>query len=261
MSDTVDSASPTSLIMNYLKAQGKLRGAGPSSADVRAVLEENARNPGTVPGLTNYAPPGADAAATGGRAMPVPPIPPGVGGPDQSNTASAPGETPRGSGDPTTSAPPPGGDANSDMMRALAATGLLGSGVGAAILGGRNLPTTGTPGMPTPGGSVPPPVDPGAGVQGAPPLELPPQPGRVMQGIAGNEVSPAAVGIDRATENAPLVSGIKPPPEASLPPGPTQPTAGAEVPTMLTPAQRAAIRARAPGMGAPVRPPVRVPRL
>lgn len=265
VTNSTEVKSPRQLVWDYLAANNKLRGSGPTSADVRAALEANARNPGMIPGLDNQEPPGPDPAASatsassGNRKSSNGPIT------DQSNTSSAPGETQRGSGDPNTSAPPPSGDANSDMMRALAATGLLGSGVGAAILGGRNLPTTGTPGMPTPGGSVPPPVDPGAGVPGAPPLELPTQPGRVMQGIAGNEVSPAAVGIDRATENAPVISGLKPPPDPSIPAGPTTPTVGAEPPMMPNATTRQAIRTepgRAPLYIRPsVRPPVRVPRL
>lgn len=263
MSDTVDSASPTSLIMNYLKSQGKLRGAGPSSADVRAVLEENARNPGMIPGLTNQAPPGPDPAATatsassGNRnssngsssALPVPPIPP-------------PGGAPAGGGDPTTSAAPGsvGGDTGLGISLPAIAAAVLGGGSLGALARSR---MGGAPPLPTPGGAVPPPVDPGAGVPGV----ADPAAGRVLQGFRDNPVSPQDIAMSRATEGAPVVPPGVAPVDPNLaarapPPGPTMPVSGAEPPMMLSPAQREAIRARAPGMNTrppPVRARVRLP--
>ena len=72
-----DERSPTTLVLNYLKANGQpLNGA-----NIRTVLEESARNPGLIPGLRNDRPAteAEDQAAMvskavgGGRPLPVPP--------------------------------------------------------------------------------------------------------------------------------------------------------------------------------------------
>jgi len=51
-SPTDDPNSPTSLILAFLQSKG----LPPTSANVRQALEMNAREPGTIPGLTNMAP-------------------------------------------------------------------------------------------------------------------------------------------------------------------------------------------------------------
>lgn len=161
VTNSTEVKSPTQLVWDYLSANGKLRGSGPTSADVRAALEANAQNPGLIKGLDNQAPPGPDPAASatsassGNRNSSNGPIS------DQSNTSSAPGETARGSGEPTTSAAP-----SSDGDNSLAITL---PAIAAAVLGGGSLGAMarnrmGAGATPTPGGDVPLPVDPGAGV-------------------------------------------------------------------------------------------------
>jgi hypothetical protein len=50
-----DPLSPTTLVMNYLRAKG----LQPNAQNIRAALTENARDPSLIPGLRNQSPPGA----------------------------------------------------------------------------------------------------------------------------------------------------------------------------------------------------------
>ena len=92
---TAPDASPTTMVLQYLKS----RGFQPSSENVRRALEANARDPGVIPGLRSDRPAtdaedmaamraaGVGGAGGGARPLPIPPIPPSGGAP---NTSAAP---------------------------------------------------------------------------------------------------------------------------------------------------------------------------
>jgi hypothetical protein len=209
-----DKLSPTTLVLNYLKTKGY----EPNGGNIRKALEESYRNPGLIPGLINDRPSTAaeDQAAMLNKAT----APRGNTGPiqDQSNTASAPGETARGDGEPKTSAAPTSEGSGLDVTIPAIASAVLGGGsLGAYLrskMGG---------GAPTPGGAVAPMPDVGTGVPGiAAPEEMKlltgPQPSlidsamlKAIQGpnqqIAG---PPAAVEAPPAAA-APQVAVTEPP--------------------------------------------------
>jgi hypothetical protein len=214
---TGDARSPTTLILDYLNKKGYQ----PNSANIRTALEESFRNPGLIPGLINDRPSTKeeDQAAMLNKAM----APRGNTGPinDQSNTASAPGETARGSGDgdPKTSAAP---TSEGGGVGPLGLSVLLGLPAAAGMYGASKIPAM--PGAaPTPGGAVAPMPDVGEGVPGiAAPEEMKlltgPQPSlidsamlKAIQGpnqqIAG---PPAAVEAPPAAA-APQVAVTEPP--------------------------------------------------
>ena len=150
-----DAASPTSMILGYLSSKG----LPPSSANVRAALQLNATNPGLIPGLSNEAPPPAEAPQApvggvgqggGGVKLPTPPMPPGYVAP---NTRS-PGEGAMTGGGGAV--PPPTDDSQGGGLMSqlipyiLSAVGAGGAGLGAygmSKLGNSAAPTA--PATPT----------------------------------------------------------------------------------------------------------------
>jgi hypothetical protein len=148
-----DALSPTTLVLNYLKA----RGYTPSTENVRRALEANARDPGVIGGLrsdtaaTDADDKAAMAAARGNagggagggdsRPMPVPPIPPTGGAP---NTSAAP-------------APSDGSVSSSLGDRIIAGLGAVLPSAASALLGRGGPPPGATGGIPAPGGPGGPP--------------------------------------------------------------------------------------------------------
>lgn len=223
-----DALSPTTQVLNYLKA----RGYTPSTENVRRALEANQRDPGVIGGLrsdtaaTEADDQAAMAAARGGganagggagsRPLPIPPIPPTGGAPN-------------------TSAPPaPGGGITGDLGSKIIA------GLGAVLPSALSalLPRSGAPaapgGMPAPGVTagapqLTGPID-GAPQLPAPPAQLaPPPPG----------ASPTGDSITKALEPPPgAVTGVAPvgPGMSATPPrGPSSPTGVPPPPLPVTP--------------------------
>lgn len=56
VNSTEPDLNPTSLVMNFLKSKGMLAGNNNVGGAIRQVLEQNAREPGYIPGLRNNAP-------------------------------------------------------------------------------------------------------------------------------------------------------------------------------------------------------------
>lgn len=154
----IDPQSPTAMIMKYLARQG----VGPTSDNVRAALEQQARDPNTIAGLrADYAPPDKDGSSVAGKiegsgggpagsgqGKPTPPPPPA----DLTHVAGA-DEVGWQPGSPNTSAQPSSGMDLTGLGQAI--LGGLGAG-GLGALGARYLnrgPTLGVnePGVPAPG--------------------------------------------------------------------------------------------------------------
>jgi hypothetical protein len=94
-----DELSPISKVLSYLDSKGQKR----TNANVRLALEQNARDPTTIPGLVNAAPPTEEAPATtrstgtstgGGRNrnQPVSPTPPTNTGTTAATSAPSTGD-------------------------------------------------------------------------------------------------------------------------------------------------------------------------
>lgn len=199
--------SPTTMVMNYLQSKG-MQPNNPNFAQaIRAALEQNARQPGLIPGLENQAPPAPDPASavaaqgqpqggSGAGALPTPPMPPAGGPPPVS-----------GSGDGNTSAQPASsGGLQIGPIGAAVAAGLPAAALGygaARMMGG----ASGGPPMPmTPGSAAPPMPDVGAGVPGALPLPNAPPPTATQ--------SPMETAMQRAMQPAGaenLIPGVIPP--------------------------------------------------
>ena len=129
--DTSDVKSPTTIVLNFLRSKGM----PPSGANIRTALEQNAREPGYIPGLGNDAP-GTDSGPPVGSKP--------ASGPSGKGSA-IPTEVPLDRrGDQTTSAPPPsatggtggGGMDTSNIGKMIS----LGLGIpGAAYVGARGF--------------------------------------------------------------------------------------------------------------------------
>lgn len=209
-----DMQSPTTMVLNYLKA----RGYQPTTENVRRALEANARDPGVIEGLrsgtasTEAEDQAAMAAARGGgggggntSAAPVQTAPPTAGTGGTFGTGQSPvegGPLPP-STDSTNTPPAPSID------NATLAKGLLLGMPAAALLGG-GAALYANRGQRAPGDVVPPMPDPGAGVAtGAPPnptsdVDLfPPGSARTQVNPQGDTGVPASV-LDQATAPAEL---------------------------------------------------------
>ncbi len=218
-----DALSPTTQVLNYLKA----RGYTPSTENVRRALEANARDPGVISGLrsdtaaTEADDQAAMAAArgragggggnSGGRPLPVPPIPP-AGGPQ--NTSA-----------PPASSEPGGGITGSLGDKIIAGLGaVLPSAVSAL------LPRPGgTPPMPSGPGAVP---NPGAPQVGGPqsPLQLTgPQDGTPQLPAPPAQLAPPPPGATPTSDS--ITKSLEGPP--SMLPGvqPVQPGTVSNMPT------------------------------
>jgi len=147
-----DTASPTVMVMQYLRSKGLPL----TPQNISRALQMNSENPGMIPGLTNQAPPPADPArvarpkapATAQR-LPVPPIPPQTQEASQPQASGAP---------PQAAASPPvpqpvSGDGSDWLVKLLGiligggagiAGGLAGrGGSGVEPMGNQPLPNTG----------------------------------------------------------------------------------------------------------------------
>lgn len=209
-----DQASPTTMVLKYLRE----RGYQPTTDNVRRALEANARDPGVIPGLTGdrAATPQEDQAAmaaargSGGgggntSAAPVQTAPPTAGTGGTFGTGQSPvegGPLPP-SADSTNTPPAPSidnGTLAKGLLLGIPAAALLGGG--AALYANR--------GQRAPGDVVPPMPDPGAGVAtGAPPNStsdvdlFPPGSARTQVNPQADTGVPASV-LDQATAPAEL---------------------------------------------------------
>lgn len=188
---TAPDASPTTMVLQYLKS----RGFQPSSENVRRALEANQRDPGVIPGLRSDRPAtdaedqAAMAAARGGS------VGGGAGG---GGLVREGGSWDTSSGSPNTSAAPSAANTGAAGGSGIGPLGMsIAAGIPAAALmyGASRIPARPGDTAPTVGASVPPPIDPGAGVVPPParPGELPPTggPGDVLPpGARPGEVPP-----------------------------------------------------------------------
>jgi hypothetical protein len=185
------------MLQAYLRSKGAMPGSAGYGQKMMQLLQENARGSVDIPSLVNDTPSTdpnvgqqgnvagkVEAAPTGkGGSLPVPPIPP--------NTATADTQSQGGGG-------PPGMDL-SNIGALIAAGG--GAGLG-YWLGGRRG------GSPVPGGNVPPPVDPGAGVPALRPNSDVQTGNRFDVLPPGQPADPMQLAMDRAMQ--PQIGGPAP---------------------------------------------------
>ena len=206
----IDPQSPTAMIMKYLARQG----VGPTSDNVRAALEQQARDPNTIAGLrADYAPPDKDGSSVAGKiegsgggpagsgqGKPTPPPPPA----DLTHVAGA-DEVGWQPGSPNTSAQPSSGMDLTGLGQAI--LGGLGAG-GLGALGARYLNRGPTLGI----------NEPGVPVAGAPDAG-PPTGDRYQLLSDQSSASPMEAALQKATapqavpqigSDVPDVSGIRP---------------------------------------------------
>jgi len=204
--------SPMTLLMRYFNSQG----IAPSADNIRRAIEQNARQPGTIPGLRNAAPedsspavPSTRVGSGGGQQLPVPPVPPtGGGGDGQPTTSAAPPGDPR-----TPQISVNGGPSAGEIATAIGLGGLL----PAALFGmrGRGMPGASVPATPpitapaTTPGVVP---TPGAG---APELLEPRMPGQGgivdYTQLEPPRATPFESAMSKAVPSEPPLTGDMPP--------------------------------------------------
>src|SRR5678809_374683 len=228
--------SPMTLLMRYFNSQG----IPPSAENIRRAIEQNAREPGTIPGLRNAMPEDSAPATQstrvgapsggGGQQLPVPPVPP------------------TGGGQPTTSAPPPSGDPRTpdvsvsggpsvgEIASAIGLGGLLPAalfGMHGSGMPGASVPTQNPAGLFTPPPTAnAPPATPGAG---QPPL-VPPEQGGIIDytQLEPPRQAPLESALSKAVPAEPTYTGDMPRVTSdavgNYRPGPSTPVENAPLP-------------------------------